>query len=184
MIIIFLGPPFSGKTTQAELLSIELGMPFFSMGNIIREAYRCGNPEAVEGFEKYSMRGKHVPISLKFSLLKEKLDKAKHGFILDNFPATKEDLDTFTQYLKEHSLSTNYVFHLLLTGDEIEKRMMSRGRFDDTPEVVERRLELQDKDRIPVLDYFRGKGILREVHGNGERSIDMIHQDIMQLLKA
>lgn len=180
MIIIFIGPPFAGKGTQVELLGKKLNLPVFSMGHLIREAYGAGDQKAIEGFEKYSLKGLHLPISLKFGLLKEKLDKAKSGFILDNFPATQEDLDAFNNYLSEQNLRVDRVFYVFVSVDEMMRRAGSRGRGDDTPEIITKRREIQDTDRISVIEYFRNKGILEEI--NGERSAEEVHQDIRSRL--
>ncbi|MBI2189975.1 MAG: nucleoside monophosphate kinase [Candidatus Levybacteria bacterium] len=168
MIIVFIGPPFAGKGTQVSLLGKKLGLPVFSMGAIIREEYKAGNPKAIEGFEKYSMKGFHLPIELKFDLLKERLEKAPNGFILDHFPATQEDLDAFNKYLDSKGFHTDRAFYLFVSEDEMKKRIITRERADDNPEIIMKRREIQDKDRIPVVTYFRDKGILEEVDGSRE----------------
>lgn len=179
MIIVFLGPPYSGKGTQAAILGEKLQLPVFSMGNIIRQAYKRGDARAVEGFEKYSMKGLHLPNDLKFPLLQEKLDEKK-DFILDNYPANKEDLDKFLDYLSEKSLTLNKVFYIYISVEEMKKRMVERGRGDDKPEIVFKRREQQDKDRISVLEYFREQKLLEEI--NGEGSIEEITEKILGCL--
>lgn len=182
-IIIFIGPPYAGKDTQAKLLKKKLGIPIFSMGQLIREAYEAGNPKAVEGFKQYSMQGLHLPIALKFDLLKEQMGQAKNGFILDNFPATKEDLDTFINYIEKNYLKVDKVFYFFILKEEIMRRMtLQRGRQDDTPEIVMKRIENQDKDRYPVIEYFKKQGLLEEI--NGEQSIEQVHSEIINRLKA
>lgn len=178
MIIIFIGPPFAGKGTQAALLSKKLGIPYFSMGAVIRQAYEAKQSLAVEGFENYSLKGKHLPISLKFPLIKDKLQNAKDGYILENFPATAEDLDTFNQFLIQENLSVTKVFLLTLSEREAMTRMLVRGRVDDTPEIVRKRRDIQDKDRIPVIDYYKEKNLLVEI--NGEAEINQIHKQILE----
>ncbi|MBI1982503.1 MAG: nucleoside monophosphate kinase [Candidatus Levybacteria bacterium] len=180
MIIVFIGPPFAGKGTQVSLLGKKLGLPVFSMGAIIREEYKAGNPKAIEGFEKYSMKGFHLPIELKFDLLKERLEKAPNGFILDHFPATQEDLDAFNKYLDSKGFHTDRAFYLFVSEDEMKKRIITRERADDNPEIIMKRREIQDKDRIPVVTYFRDKGILEEVDGG--RSVKEVHRDILNRL--
>lgn len=181
MIIVFIGSPFSGKGTQAELLGRQLGLPVFSMGGLIRKAYKAKDSKAIEGFEKYSMKGLHVPIELKFPFLEEKLNLAKGGFILDNFPATSEDLKTFVNYLAKHSLSVNRVFHIYISDEEMLKRMYRReGRPDDTREITIKRRKVQDKDRTSVLAHFKHKGILEDI--DGRKSIKEIHREIRSRL--
>ncbi len=181
MILIFLGPPYSGKDVQAKALSRKLNLPVFSMGALIREGYKNGDPKAIEGFEQYSLKGLHLPNSLKFHLLQVKLDQNKAGFILDNYPATQEDLDTLSNYLSQNSLNIDKVFYITISVEEMNKRMAERGRADDAPEIILRRREEQDKDRIPVLNYFRNKGLLVEI--NGEKSIAEIEQEVVEKLK-
>jgi adenylate kinase len=180
MILIFLGPPFSGKDTQAEILGKELNLPVFSMGQLIREGNRLGNPKAVEGYQNYALKGLNLPNSLKFDLLKEKMDKNKAGFILDNYPATQEDLETLNHYLDENLLQVNIVFNINISVEEMKNRMAQRGREDDKPEIVLTRRKVQGEDREPVLEHFRRQGKLVEI--NGEGSIEEVQLAIKEKL--
>ena len=180
MIIVFKGPPFAGKESQSKLLSEKYKIPVFSMGAIIRDAYKKKDPRAVEGFEKYSMKGLHVPIKLKFDLLKEKIN-AYSSFILDNFPANKEDLDALIKYFKKRSLKIDYVFYLNIDENEIFKRITRRERKDDDPKIIKKRIEIQEDERIPVLKYFKKKDILYEINGHG--SVEEVFDRITKHIK-
>lgn len=179
MIIILLGPPYSGKGTQAEILSKKLNLPVFSMGGIIRDAYNQNLPRAREGYENYSLKGLHLPNEIKFPWLKEKLNGLK-DFILDNYPATKEDLDYFLKFSRENNLETKKVFMVDISIEEMRKRMIQRGRKDDKPEVVMERRQIQDKDRLAVLNYFQEQGLLVKI--NGEGTIEEVQARIMEAL--
>ncbi|MEK7092346.1 MAG: nucleoside monophosphate kinase [Patescibacteria group bacterium] len=178
MNIVFIGPPLSGKGTQARLLGAQLYIPVFSIGKLLREAYSRGDAQAKEGYEQYAMRGKNLPISLKFHFLKEKLETATEGFILENFPSTKEDLDTFLQYLKTKNLSIDKAFLVHISEEEMQKRMVTRGRIDDTLDIVSKRYVLQGSDRLEVEKYFKQIGILAEI--NGEGSVEEVHKRVME----
>lgn len=180
MIIIFTGPPFSGKDTQAKMLGGRINLPVFSMGALIRDAYERKDPRAVEGFEKYSMKGMHVPVNLKFELLKDKIEETVNGCIIDNFPGTQEDLETFNNYIKEKKLKVDYVFYLNISKEEMLKRMVYRGRDDDKPEIVLKRRENQDRDREKVLEFYKKEGLLREI--DGTCPIDEIHNKIISYI--
>jgi len=180
MILIFLGPPYSGKGTQAQILGKDLNLPVFSMGALIREGNRLGNPKAVEGYQNYTLKGLHVPNSLKFELLKEKLDQNKTGFILDNYPATREDLETLLNYLAENSLQVDKVFYVYISAEVMKARITERGREDDKLETVLTRKIVQDQDRLPVLEYFKNKGMLTEI--NGEGSVEAVQTKIREAL--
>lgn len=181
MILIFIGPPYSGKGTQAKLIGEKLGLPVFSMGNLQLDAYNAGNQAIIEGFKEYRMKGLHLPNAIKFPLLKEKMDENKSGFIIDNYPATQEDVDTFSNYLLENSLVVNKVFYINIADEEMKNRMIQRGRPDDKPEIVMERKIQQDQDRIPVLNYFSSKGILEEIDGKG--SVEEVEARIMEKMQ-
>lgn len=180
MIVIFIGPPYAGKDTQGKLLSRKFGIPIFSMGALIREAREHENETFVKAYEQYSLKGLHVPTAIKFPLLKEKMDQGKDGFILDNFPATEDDLTTFTDYLLETNRNINRVIYLHISEEEMKKRFKNvfRGRKDDDPDIVATRREIQDQDRVPVIEYYKDNNLLTEINGEGE--IDKIHQEIMK----
>lgn len=181
-IYIFLGPPFSGKETQTMPLSSRLDIPVFSMGALIREA-RSSDPAIEEAFQKYTRRGLHVPIKIKFGLLEKEMDKNPGGFILDNFPASLEDLEAFNSYLKENEMEVNKVFHLRISNEEMMRRYKDapdRGRMDDTPQALETRGNVQYQDRLPVLNFFKEQGKLIEI--DGEKSIDDVSDEIRRNL--
>ncbi len=182
MILIFIGPPYSGKDTQARLIAKEFGIPIFSMGSLIREAYKAGDPKAIEGFEQYSMKGLHVPIPLKFALLREKIEAEKDGFVLDNFPATQEDLDAFNAYMREKSLSVKKAFYLHISEEEMMRRRIERNRPDDNVDILLKRRKEQDRDRVPVIEYFKNMKALKEIDTEGQ-TVEETHREIMEELK-
>jgi adenylate kinase len=180
MIIVFIGPPLSGKDTQTGILGKELNLPVFSMGALIREGVKNGDPKAIEGYENYSLKGLHLPNSLKFHLLKTKLDQHKDGFILDNYPATEEDLEMLNNYLLQNDLEIDKAFLIKISVEEMKNRLGARNRQDDDPKIAMERREVQDMDREPVLEFFKEKGLLIEI--NGEGSIDGVHKRITERL--
>lgn len=183
MIVVFIGPPYAGKDTQGKLLSQKFGdMPIFSMGNLIREARERGNETFVKAYEEYSLKGLHLPTAMKFPLLKEEMDQAVGGFILDNFPATKDDLIALNNYLSQTNKKINKAIYLYISEEEMRKRFDNafRGRKDDDPYIVATRREFQDQDVIPVLDYYKSQNLLLEINGKGD--IDKIHKEILEEL--
>lgn len=173
MNIIFTGTPLAGKGTQAKLLSKKLNIPVFSIGSLLREHTK-------KGYEQYAMKGYNLPTSLKFDLLKEKMDAAKDGFILENFPATKDDLDIFLEYLKSHALTIHRVFNIVVLDETALRRARVRGRIDDTIDIVTKRRIVQGKDRESVLGYFKEKGLLVDIDGEG--TIDEVNKRIIDNL--
>src|ERR1035437_2087711 len=181
MIIVFIGPPYAGKDTQGKLLSQEFGnMPIFSMGHLIREARESGNETFIKAYNEYALKGFHLPTAIKFPLLKEKMDQATNGFILDNFPATNDDLTMLNHYLEKTNKKIDRVIYLYISEVEMEKRFKDafRGRKDDHPDIIAKRNEIQGHDRIPVLEFYRNQNLLAEVNGEGE--INKIHEKILE----
>jgi adenylate kinase len=180
LIIVFIGPPYAGKDTQGKLLSQKFGnLPIFSMGHLIREAQDSGNETIVKAYEDYSLKGLHLPTAVKFPLLKEKMDQAKEGFILDNFPATKDDLTMLNDYLLNRNEEIARVIYLHISKEETRKRFeyASRGRRDDHPEIIVTRREIQNQDRILVLEFYKNKSLLTEINGEGD--VNRIHEEIL-----
>jgi len=180
MIIVFIGPPLSGKDTQTGILGKELNLPVFSMGALIREGVKNGDSQAIEGHENYSLKGLHLPNSLKFHLLKVKLDEHKDGFILDNYPGTEEDLEMLNNYLSENNLKIDKAFLIKISVEEMKNRLGERNRQDDDPKIAMERREVQDLDREPVLKFFKEKEILIEIDGEG--TIEAVHEKIKERL--
>jgi adenylate kinase len=181
MIIIFIGPPYAGKDTQGKLLSKKFNnLPIFSMGHLIREAQRSGNEIFIKAYAEYSLKGLHLPTEIKFPLLKERMDQARDGFILDNFPATRDDLSTLEKYLLASGKKVDKVIYLNISNEEMKKRfeIASRGRKDDHPEIIIARRDIQNKDRVPVLEFYRNQGLLLEINGEGD--IYVIHEEILK----
>lgn len=186
-IYVLIGPPLSGKETQGQLLETSLGgIPRFSMGHLIREA-RGLDPKFEKAYQEYSLQGKHLPNEVKFPLIAKKMDESiSTGFILDNFPATAEDVKYLEEYLAGKNLKIESVICLTVSEDEMERRFEiakeRRGRADDTFENVRDRREIQDRDRGEVLDHYRKLGLLQEV--NGEQSVERVHQDILEAINS
>ncbi len=182
MIIVFLGPPYAGKGTHSAFLGQKLNIPVFSMGALIRQAHDKGDEVIKDAYERYALKGLNVPTHIKFDLLKKAMIQAGDNFILDNFPATEDDLKVLSDFLKERNLSIDKVLHMKTSEEEMIKRLknISRGRADDDPEIVRARREIQDKERKPVIEYFKNQGILTEV--NSEGSIEEVNRKIEEAM--
>ena len=176
-----MGKPFSGKGTQVGLLGGRLGLSTVSMGHLLREAHDK-NPQDTNLWWKTVVQGLNVPTAVKRPLVEEKLNQATVGFILDNFPATMDDLQFLEEYLTKTNKKIDRVFYLAISDETVEqRRKIIRGREDDEPMIIRQRLEGEFKgDLQPVLDYFKKQGILEEI--DGEKIVQEVHQDIVSHL--
>lgn len=184
MFLVIMGPPGSGKGTQSERLEEKIGIPHISTGKIFREIIK-GKRESDLGkkVKEYVERGKLVPDELVIRLLKKELKKdgCKHGALLDGFPRTLKQAKTLDKILEKMETKINLVLKLEINQETAVKRLLQRGREDDTEEKIKRRFEEYEAKTKPVLDYYREKEKLIKI--NGEQSRDEVFEDIISALK-
>ena len=206
MNLIILGPPASGKGTQAKMLAERFNLKHISSGDILRA--NSANPK----IRKYLENGSLVPDEIVFDFLKKEMEdlERKEGFILDGFPRTIKQAEMLDSFLKEKGMEIDRVIYLDVKDEEVIKRVSGRricqkcgatfnvyfappkiegvcdrckGRLiqreDDREEVVKKRLEIFKKETLPLLEYYKGKVITI----NGNRKIFEIFEDICKALE-
>ena len=204
--IVLLGPPGSGKGTQGEKLSDELGYIRLSTGDMLREAVR-NQTELGKKAKEFMDAGALVPNDLIIGLMKEKIAQAEGGVILDGFPRTVEQADALAEQLDvdlalnldvddEELISRltkrrscpqcNAVYHL------VSKPPMKEGvcdkcgselyqRDDDTEATVSNRLKVYRENTMPLIDYYADKGTLVTIKGIG--TIDEIFAKVKETVQ-
>ncbi len=162
MKILLIGPQGSGKSTQAALLAEYLRLPKISTGDIFREM-----PEV----KKILAAGKLVDDEMTAGIIRKRLQEsdAQNGFILDGYPRNITQKDLFDPKFEK-------VIYLKVPDSEVTKRMMARGRADDTLESIKTRLGLYYEQTQPLLDYYKDLGLLIEIDGTG--SVEEIQDEI------
>ncbi len=210
-IVILLGPPGSGKGTQAIRLTKSLGIPQISTGDLFRENLGQGTDLGKKA-KAYMEAGKLVPDELVLDMLFDRVarpDCAK-GYLLDGFPRTIPQAEALDKKL---AAGTNLVVLNLQVADEvIVKRAEGRltckkcgnihhrefsppvvegtcdkcggelfQRSDDTASVVKERLKVYHEQTEPLVDYYQKKGVL--VNINGEKAPDAVYNDLMKALE-
>jgi len=125
--IILLGPPGSGKGTQAKLLSKRYGIPHIAMGDILREEVARKTPLG-EKVNVYMSKGELVPDEIVIEVLKKRLQEADctNGFILDGFPRTLNQAKALDNMLSELNLKIDAVIYIEVPDEEIMKRLSLR----------------------------------------------------------
>jgi adenylate kinase len=169
MNLILMGPPGSGKGTQAKRLVEKFSIPQISTGDILREAVASKSPIGRRA-EAIMAKGELVPDDVMIEIVRERLARAdcKAGFVLDGFPRTQKQAAELDKILREQGRQPARVIALTVDETELRRRILARGqgRADDTEETVAKRLEIYRRDTQPVLDHYRAQ--LTSIAGTGE----------------
>ncbi|MCO1339117.1 adenylate kinase [Kocuria polaris] len=171
--LLIVGPPGSGKGTQAERISAKLGVVAISTGDIFRANVKGGTPLGLEA-KKYIDAGNFVPDSVTNNMVRDRLaqDDVENGFLLDGYPRTSAQVDELDAILGDNQQQLDAVLMLTVDDEELVTRLLKRaeieGRADDTEDVIRHRLALYHEQTAVVVDRYRERGIVREVNGLGD----------------
>ena len=208
MNVILLGAPGAGKGTQAEIISVKLGIPTISTGNILREAVKNGTEIGLRA-KSFMDAGQLVPDEVIVGIVKERVaqDDCRKGFILDGMPRTIPQAEA----LVAQDVKIDRVVSLEIEDSVIEARMTGRRvctkcgasyhveanppkaegvcdacggaleiRKDDAPETVKSRLQVFHAETEPLKAFYENMGVLTEV--KGDQPIDDATRDILAAL--
>ncbi len=176
MKVVLIGIQGSGKSTQGNLLSEKLGVPYLSTGHIFRAIAKEHTPLGREIKETMNA-GYLIPDEKTLEIVTEYLSRPeyKKGYILDGFPRTEVQAESFKNGIQA-------VIYIKVSDEEALRRLSMRqdDREDKNHHALQKRIELFHRFTEPVIDHYRKKGVLHEVEG--EKSIEEIHQDMCNVL--
>lgn len=209
-VIILLGPPGSGKGTQAKVITEQLGIPHISTGDLFRE--NMSKRTAIgERARSYMDAGKLVPDDVVIDMLKDRVARADcaNGYLLDGFPRTIPQAQALNTILDVNVKLI--VINLQVPDDIIIKRIEGRmtcsdcgalyntyfspsrvanicdnckgeliHRADDNAEVVKERLRVYHSQTAPLQEYYTNRGVLYNI--NGDRDSSTIRTELLQIL--
>jgi adenylate kinase len=167
-----MGPPGSGKGTQAAVVARHLGIPAISTGDIFREQVAAGTPLGREA-ETYMERGHYVPDSVTNEMVRSRLTEADavRGFILDGYPRTVPQVEFLDEVLTAQDVELDRVLLLTVDVEEVVGRLKRRagaqGRHDDDEEIIRHRLRLFAEQTAPLAAEYERRGLLVRVDGMG-----------------
>ena len=210
MIVVFLGPPGSGKGTQAKKLSQELGLLHISTGDLLRDAVRKGT-ELGKRAKEYMEKGELVPDSLIISLIEEVMPQ-EGGFILDGFPRTTAQAIALDDMLRKHGRELQKVVLFNISEEAVVERLSGRlscsqcgavyhrknhppkkegvcdlcggellQREDDREEVIRKRFRVYVEQTRPLVDFYKEKNKL--VSLDAEKSVEEVNKKLLEVLK-
>jgi adenylate kinase len=183
MRLVFLGPPGSGKGTQARLLSERLGLKAIGMGDILREAVR-GGTHLGKQVEQYLESGRLAPDDLVNEVVADlfRREDRPTKFVLDGYPRTLPQAASFDRVLRQAGQDLSCVALFTVPDEELVRRLggrrLAEGRADDTAETVRKRLDVYRSNMAPLVEHFRREGLLHEIDATA--AVETVYRAIVQ----
>lgn len=187
MRLVLLGAPGSGKGTQAARLKDHLRVPHISTGDLLRAEVAAGSPLGLQAKEVMA-RGDLVSDEILLGMLEDRLSRpdVADGFILDGYPRNLAQADALGHLLARLQQPFDHALQLEVDTERLVERLAGRaqaeGRADDNPESVRNRLKVYTDLTAPVIDFYRQRGMLKVVHGEG--TMDEVFTRIVEAISV
>jgi adenylate kinase len=183
-VVLLMGPPGSGKGTQATRVAVARDLTKLSTGDMLRAHVGAGT-ELGQRAKKIMDSGQLVPDDVIIGMVRSELEAAAAvRFLLDGFPRTSAQAAALDALLAELGTSVTAAVNLEVEDDELVRRMLQRaeqeGRSDDNETTIRTRMAVYHEQTRPLIDYYRGQGKLRRVDGLG--SVDDITARVHEVL--
>jgi adenylate kinase len=208
MNLLLYGAPGSGKGTQANMLRSRFGIPHIATGDMLRAEIAAGTPLGRQA-QPILAAGQYVSDDIMIAMIRNRVKQSdsRRGFIIDGFPRTIPQAEALDSLMEELGRSFNRVLYLKVDIEELLRRLSGRlvcprcqrtyppgtaaceadgsslvQREDDKVKAVKPRIEIYLQKTIPVLDHYRGSGLVSEIDGMG--TIDEISSQVLAAVAA
>ena len=208
--LVLFGPPGAGKGTQAQLLVDRYQLAHVSSGDIFRHNLREGTAlgqRAKEYMDRGELVPDEVVIDIMLDRIMS--IPTSEGFILDGFPRNTRQAEELEKALASKARNIDHVLHIDVPEDELTRRLGGRyvcrecqapythqasdpapacercngelyQRDDDRPEAVQRRIDVYREETMPVLDFYKKRGLLVDIPG--QDTVDGVFRTIESTL--
>ena len=175
--LLFLGAPGAGKGTQAEFLSQTNSYLHLSTGELLRKEIEM---HTILGIQVKDIMNKCELVSdeIVLKIVRQNLDKNNKGWILDGYPRNLSQANSLNEVLIEINQPLEVVFYLDIPEEVLIKRLLSRGRKDDTEDSIRTRVAIYKKTTEPLIHYFKNLSLLEYI--DADRDLKTISCDIKQ----
>lgn len=170
MRLLLIGPPGSGKGTQAVAIAAHFGISHISSGDLLRRHVQEGTALG-RSIADAITRGDLVPDGVVMDVLRKPVEQASRngGYVLDGFPRTVAQAESAYLVAKDLGASVQVALYLRVPREVVIERMIRRGhqegRTDDTEDVMRHRVEIFEEQTTPMLEYYESRETLIEVDG-------------------
>ena len=178
MRLVLLGLPGAGKGTQARLLVERLGLTYIGTGDILRDAIARGTGmgRLVEPIIKQGLLAPdHIVNDVVAELFRG--PNRPERFVTDGYPRTYAQATSFDALLELEYLKLTRVINLTISDEEVERRMLARGRADDNEDTIRQRLKEFHKNNDDLVRYYQQRGLLVDVRATG--TVEDIYANIL-----
>lgn len=175
-MIIFMGVAGAGKSSQGRLLADAEGLPWLSTGEFLRML--------IAGDKRKDMlAGKLLPDQEIIGLVRRifSVINTDKEFVIDGFPRTVAQADWLLNQAKHGQLNITAVVHIEASKAAVTRRLLARGRLDDTKEAIKARFEEYEQFVVPILEHFKQSGV-KVVDVDGEQPVDKVQAEISRAL--
>tara|TARA_B110000503_G_C7046829_1_gene370565 strand:- start:485 stop:1057 length:573 start_codon:yes stop_codon:yes gene_type:complete len=174
--IIMLGGPGSGKSTYSKFITKHFNIPHIYTGDMMRDLQKQDTPDG-RTVRAALDKGDLVPTEIVLNTLQKRLqqDDTKNGYVLDGFPRNMKQVNE----MEKRNIGYDHVVFLDVSEEEVIKRLTSRGRADDKPEIIKQRLKVYKKETEPVVNHYKDK--LITIKAEGEEPEDIANKIIKKL---
>lgn len=185
--IILLGPPGSGKGTQAKRLVERYHYLPIAIGTLLREQIAQNTPDKAT-LERYINQGQLVPSELSFKFVKQQIEQhiATHTLLLDGFPRTLPQISLLDDLLEQYQAKIGLVIFLEVNREttllqRLKKRSSIEGRLDDQDEEkIKTRMAIYQQQTLPIVNLYNAQQKLYRV--DGEQTADQVTQAINAIM--
>ena len=166
--VIMIGGPGSGKSTYSELITKELNIAHIYTGDMMRALSKQDTPDGRKVKELLS-KGEFAPTPIVINAVKERMKQpdAQKGYVFDGFPRNVEQASA----MEAKGIEYDYVINLVVSEEEVVKRLTARGRADDKPEIIKNRIKVYHRETSPLLNYYKDEIINIKAEGSTPEAI-------------
>jgi len=183
--IVLFGPPGSGKGTQSEKVIEKYGLVHISTGDLLREEV-AAQTELGKQAKAIMDTGELVSDKIVIGMIRKKIEEHQDGpgFIFDGFPRTVDQARELRKALTDYDERVGVMISLEVSREELVKRLLKRGketgRSDDNLETINNRIDVYNRQTIPVTYYYDKMHKHAAVEGTG--SVDKIFDRIVAVI--